>query len=146
MSRLLPRWGNFGNESRRKRLELGIRPVQWRRWTSVEDELILVAHKGSRSQDGANRLGYREQTPQAEGKTIPTRHGYTRMMETPSDNLGVVCPVCGCKRMPTLYTRRRGPRTVRVRKCSACGRRLYGGSDYVEPCTRADTGGVNPFC
>ena len=37
---------------------------------------------------------------------------------------GVACPACGCRHVPTLYTRRFGKDTVRVRECRYCGRRI----------------------
>lgn len=38
---------------------------------------------------------------------------------------GPSCPDCGCAHLPVLYTRHRGGRTVRVRECRNCGRRIH---------------------
>lgn len=37
---------------------------------------------------------------------------------------GIRCPSCGCGHLPALYTRHHGNRTVRVRLCRHCGRRV----------------------
>ena len=37
-------------------------------------------------------------------------------------NQGLTCPSCHCDVMPVYYTRRRGNRILRRRKCHNCGR------------------------
>jgi len=37
---------------------------------------------------------------------------------------GISCPKCGGRRLPTLWTRRRGAKTVRIRVCRACRYRI----------------------
>ena len=37
---------------------------------------------------------------------------------------GLKCPECGCSHLPVWYTRSRGDKIVRVRKCRNCGRRV----------------------
>lgn len=37
---------------------------------------------------------------------------------------GIECPSCGCRHIPVLYTRHRSRKTVRVRQCRNCGRRV----------------------
>lgn len=37
---------------------------------------------------------------------------------------GIECPSCGCRHLPVVYTRHRPQRTVRVRRCRHCGRRV----------------------
>jgi transcriptional regulator NrdR family protein len=37
---------------------------------------------------------------------------------------GITCPACDSRRLPALYTRRRGGFVIRVRQCRECKLRL----------------------
>jgi transcriptional regulator NrdR family protein len=37
---------------------------------------------------------------------------------------GIKCPVCGCTKLPQVYTRHAGAMTVRVRECAKCLERV----------------------
>jgi hypothetical protein len=39
--------------------------------------------------------------------------------------LGLACPDCGCKKMVAYCTRRIATGNLRVRECTACGRRCH---------------------
>ncbi len=39
-------------------------------------------------------------------------------------NPGIVCPNCGCNRMPATHTRRNGKNNIRFRRCKECGKRV----------------------
>ena len=46
--------------------------------------------------------------------------------ETTADHeaAGLACPTCGCRHLPVVYTRHRQQRTIRVRECRHCKRRI----------------------
>ena len=37
---------------------------------------------------------------------------------------GIVCPGCGCSKLPAKFTRRLGNQMIRVRKCKRCKREI----------------------
>ncbi len=38
---------------------------------------------------------------------------------------GLRCPRCECRHLPVWMTRHRGKRTIRIRICRNCGKRVY---------------------
>lgn len=51
----------------------------------------------------------------------------TSTSAAPKDNgqaAGLACPNCGCRHLPVVYTRHRHGRTIRVRECRHCQRRI----------------------
>ena len=44
--------------------------------------------------------------------------------DQPREKRGLICPACGCRHLPVLYTRQQPRHVQRVRKCRHCGRRV----------------------
>ncbi len=42
----------------------------------------------------------------------------------PAEPRGLVCPRCGCRHLPVIYTRHRPGHVLRMRECRHCGRRI----------------------
>jgi len=40
-------------------------------------------------------------------------------------NPGIVCPNCGCNRMPAINTRRQRKQNIRLRSCRDCGQHVW---------------------
>lgn len=45
--------------------------------------------------------------------------------QTEKMNPGIVCPNCGCSRMPAVNTRRQRKQNIRLRSCKDCGQRIW---------------------
>lgn len=37
---------------------------------------------------------------------------------------GLICPKCGCRHLPVVYTRPRAGHILRMRECRHCGKRI----------------------
>lgn len=46
---------------------------------------------------------------------------------------GVLCPECGCRRLPVEWTDRTAARTIRSRRCSRCGHRILTAEEIDRP-------------
>lgn len=42
----------------------------------------------------------------------------------PMAQRGLVCPRCGCRHLPVVYTRPKGGHLLRVRECRHCAKRI----------------------